>query len=254
MTTLSIEALIETSLKAESVEDIHELCSQVTHALGFEYFIYGAQFPTSFIRPEYVIISGFPEDWWERYNAKGYMQIDPTVAHCATRVVPLPWDRIDPQRGVARVTPKQVKHFMGEAWEHGLRSGASFPVHGSQGEAAIFSLVSNNANKEIREHVLRNLAFGQLLSGYVHEAVQRSVVDRQNSLSKVQLTERERECLTWAAEGKTAWETSQILNISERTVIFHLQNAAEKLQVNNRPHAVARAVSQQLITPQFGLG
>ena len=90
---------------------------------------------------------------------------------------------------------------MGEAWEHGLRSGASFPVHGSQG-VAIFSLVSNNANKEIREHVLRNLAFGQLLSGYVHEAVQRSVVDRQNSLSKVQLTERERECLTWAAEGK----------------------------------------------------
>ena len=101
MTTLSIEALIEASLKAETVEDIHELCSQVTHALGFEYFIYGAQFPTSFIRPEYVIISGFPEDWWERYNAKGYMQIDPTVAHCATRVVPLPWDRIDPQRGVA---------------------------------------------------------------------------------------------------------------------------------------------------------
>ena len=103
MTTLSIEALIEASLKAETVEDIHEL-PQVTHA-QIEYFIYGAQLQMSFIRPEYVIISGFPEDWWERYNAKGYMQIDQIVAHCATRVVP-PWDRIDPQRGVARVTPK----------------------------------------------------------------------------------------------------------------------------------------------------
>ena len=53
---------------------------------------------------------------------------------------------------------------------------------------------------------------------------------------------------------KSAWETGQILNISERTVIFLLQNAAEKLQVSNRPQAVARAVSQQLIMPQFGLG
>ena len=55
-------------------------------------------------------------------------------------------------------------------------------------------------------------------------------------------------------EGKTAWETSPIINISERTAILNLQTAAETLQVNNRPYAVARAVSQQLITLQFGLG
>lgn len=229
------------------------MCSQVAEALGFDYFIYGAQFPTSFVRPEYVIISGFPADWWQRYNAEGYMQVDPTVAHCATRVVPLPWDRIDPAKGASAATAPKVAQFMSEAWEHGLRSGASFPVHGGHGENAMFSLVTDQDNRSIRLHVLRNLAYGQLLSGYVHEAVQRIVVDRSSTINKVQLTERERECLTWAAEGKTAWETSQILSISERTVIFHLQNAAEKLQVANRPQAVARAVSQQLIIPHFGL-
>ena len=57
--------------------------------VGFDYFLYGSQFPTSFVNPEYVIISGFPEQWWQHYNDEGYMAIDPTVLHCTTRVVPL---------------------------------------------------------------------------------------------------------------------------------------------------------------------
>ena len=54
----------------------------------------------------------------------------------------------------------------------------------------------------------------------------------------------------WSAEGKTAWEISQILHISERTVVFHLQNASEKLGVVNRQQAVAHAISLGLVTPQ----
>lgn len=248
MNAADVESIIGQSLEAQSVEDVHALCSRISEALGFDYFIYGSQFPTSFINPEYVIISGFPEAWWQHYNSAGYMQVDPTVAHCTTRVVPLRWDQIDTRRSSAR---PGVRRFMAEAWEHGLRCGASFPVHGSHGEAAMLSLVSDVDAASTRSQVLHHLAFGQMLSGYVHEAVRRVVVDKNMPIGKVQLTVRERECLTWAAEGKTAWETAQILNISERTVIFHLQNAAAKLQVTNRPQAVARAVSQQLIMPQL---
>lgn len=250
MTSLShMESKIEASLAVKTAEEIHSLCSELCQALGFDYFLYWLQFPTSFVNPEYVIISGFPEDWWTHYNTQGYMTIDPTVLHCTTGVVPLKWDEINPDKSGAG---KRVRNFMSEAWDFGLRSGASFPVHGSNGEAAIFSLVSDQHNTNARSHVLEHLAIGQLLSGYVHEAVRRVIVDAEGPIPKVQLTERERECLTCAAEGKTAWEAAQILTISERTVIFHLQNAAQKLQVTNRPQAVARAVSQQLITPQLG--
>jgi DNA-binding CsgD family transcriptional regulator len=71
-------------------------------------------------------------------------------------------------------------------------------------------------------------------------------------LNKTDLTDREKECLLWAAEGKTSWETAQILHISERTVIFHLQNATRKLNAANRQNAIARAVVMGLITPQLG--
>jgi DNA-binding CsgD family transcriptional regulator len=69
-------------------------------------------------------------------------------------------------------------------------------------------------------------------------------------LKKIHLTEREKECLLWAAEGKTGWEIATIVNISERTVTFHLQNAAQKMGVVNRQQAISRALSMGLIEPR----
>ncbi|MFC5584726.1 LuxR C-terminal-related transcriptional regulator [Nitratireductor kimnyeongensis] len=56
------------------------------------------------------------------------------------------------------------------------------------------------------------------------------------------LTPREKECLQWAAFGKSEWEVSQILGISEHTAEKHLLNAKTKLGASNRVHAVAEAI------------
>ena len=86
---------------------------------------------------------------------------------------------------------------------------------------------------------------------HLHEAMRRMVKESCLETDLAQLTNREKECLLWAADGKTTWETAQILNISERTVVFHVQNAAGKLNVANRQQAVARAISNGLISPQL---
>lgn len=65
----------------------------------------------------------------------------------------------------------------------------------------------------------------------------------------VVLTQREYDCMTWTARGKTAWEISVILGISESTATFHLRNAGIKLKASNRTHAVAKAIQSGLITP-----
>jgi DNA-binding CsgD family transcriptional regulator len=57
------------------------------------------------------------------------------------------------------------------------------------------------------------------------------------------LTRREIQCLKWAAAGKTDQEIGQIVRIAAPTVRFHLSNAAEKLQVSGRLHAVRRAAA-----------
>ncbi|MGO9499757.1 MAG: helix-turn-helix domain-containing protein [Solirubrobacteraceae bacterium] len=61
------------------------------------------------------------------------------------------------------------------------------------------------------------------------------------------ISSREKEVLGWLKQGKSSWEISVILNISERTVNFHIYNIMQKLEAVNRPHAVAVAASLGLI-------
>ena len=61
------------------------------------------------------------------------------------------------------------------------------------------------------------------------------------------LTGREVQCLTWAARGKSSWETAQICEISENTVNFHLKNAQRKLGAVNKCHALAKALTHGFI-------
>jgi LuxR family transcriptional regulator, quorum-sensing system regulator BjaR1 len=63
------------------------------------------------------------------------------------------------------------------------------------------------------------------------------------------LTPRERDVLTWVAQGKSAWQIGEILNIAKRTVDEHTKNATRKLGALNRTHAVAIALRDQVIKP-----
>jgi LuxR family transcriptional regulator len=56
------------------------------------------------------------------------------------------------------------------------------------------------------------------------------------------LSTREVEILKLSADGKTAYECSRILSISERTINFHVRSAIQKFGVNNKIAAVIKAV------------
>lgn len=61
------------------------------------------------------------------------------------------------------------------------------------------------------------------------------------------LTDREFAVLDWLKEGKTNGQIGAILDISERTVKFHVANIREKLKASSRSHVVALAYSHNLI-------
>ncbi len=68
-----------------------------------------------------------------------------------------------------------------------------------------------------------------------------------SSEEEVSLSSREKECLTWSAAGKVAWEIAETLGVAEATVIFHLENAKRKLQAKTLPQAVAHAIRRKQI-------
>jgi DNA-binding NarL/FixJ family response regulator len=65
----------------------------------------------------------------------------------------------------------------------------------------------------------------------------------------VGLNEREVEVLTWAARGKTSAEIAKIIDLTKRTVDFHIDNAREKLGAATRTEAVIKAATGRLIQP-----
>jgi DNA-binding response OmpR family regulator len=65
----------------------------------------------------------------------------------------------------------------------------------------------------------------------------------------VALNEREVEVLTWAARGKTSAEIAKILDLTKRTVDFHIDNARGKLGAATRTEAVLKAATGRLIEP-----
>ncbi len=192
------------------------------------------------------IISGYPPEWWSHYKEQGYMAHDPTVAHCAEYNVPLVWSAIDNRS----LHQPEAHKMMADASDFGLRNGLSIPTHGSRGESSMLSFTTAEPDSRSDGQILHFLPFLQALTPFVHEAAQRVIEIKEITPAKPKLTPREKECLLWAAEGKTSWETSQILTISERTVVFHLQNSAAKLGVSGKQHAVARAISMGLISTQ----
>jgi LuxR family quorum sensing-dependent transcriptional regulator len=80
-----------------------------------------------------------------------------------------------------------------------------------------------------------------LVSVFTHGRL-RALSRPAQSTRERRLSVMEAEVLRWAAHGKTAWETGQILGISERNVRWHLEEAQRKLMTKNKTATVAAAL------------
>jgi DNA-binding CsgD family transcriptional regulator len=130
------------------------------------------------------------------------------------------------------------------ATDSGLPDKAlQLPLRKHCGESAVFDV---SLGQDFAEGRLRSIQ-GELriLANYFHSHVLR--INGQDVDRSVLMSAKELDCLKWTAVGKTAWEASVILGISERTVRFHLNAAREKLKCTTTTQAVAKAIVHQLI-------
>jgi LuxR family transcriptional regulator len=80
------------------------------------------------------------------------------------------------------------------------------------------------------------------IGNHLHQLMLQTMPKLAQKTSTVHLTPREVDVLKLAADGKTAYESARILNLSARTINFHVQEAIRKLGVNNKVSAVIAAV------------
>lgn len=227
---------------ALNMEQIKAHFLEVSKQLGFDSFVYALRVPTNFSNAQVIMLDGYPEGWVKRYFEAAYYESDPVMAWCIREILPIRWSDLILEPGSA------AEAMMLDAAEYGLRDGVTMPVHSPQGELGILSLSLDAPPERARAITETALPIIQLLATHLHQAVR-----RLGSLSQevdANLTMRERECLTWAADGKTSNEIAQLLGISDNTVNFHLNNAMQKLDVVSRQHAIGKASFQRLIQPK----
>jgi DNA-binding NarL/FixJ family response regulator len=95
----------------------------------------------------------------------------------------------------------------------------------------------------IQQVVAGNAVLAPEITSKVLQAVRRAKTDRGRGL----LSDREIDVLKCLARGQTTSQIAATLFISENTVKTHIRHILEKMEVNNRAEAVARAAQMDLI-------
>lgn len=168
---------------------------------------------------------------------------EPRILQARLWLPPASWNSL----GRSNYTPPAriqsiVRRKLMMTGEFGVHSGLTVPLHGPGIDWAFLTL-SSDVRVPPSELV-------PLLSTttYFSHCLQAGIARLSGSEGvPTNLSGREAEILRWSALGKTSWEISTILMISERTVNFHLQRAAAKLGVKGRRAAVAQALARGLI-------
>ncbi|WP_161974573.1 helix-turn-helix transcriptional regulator [Piscinibacter terrae] len=160
---------------------------------------------------------------------------DPVMQHCKHASVPIIWNQ-DTYTSIG----------LGERWEaqarFGFHTGIALALHLPEGKHFFLSVDRDQPLPNDRGEVTRLVADLQLYAVHAQDIALRVLLPPEPERDLPNLTPRELESLRWTMEGKTAWELGNILGISERTAVLHLNNAMHKLGCINKHQAVLKAL------------
>jgi DNA-binding CsgD family transcriptional regulator len=238
-----LDSFISDMDSAESVEDVFDLLRKQVERTGFTMYTYILMVSPDEKSPANPLwVSSYPLNWTEHYLENHMGPDDLVVRHSAISGVPFSWADLKKRY----VFTKAQKLVFSEGREVGIKCGATVPIHGPGKAVATFSVANDNDDEEFQKLFKEKRHELHIMATYAHEKLIQLGIGKETAYD-VKLTAREIEILTWTARGKTRWEISEILSLSEETVKTHLTHAAQKLGVSNKAHAVSIALNYGII-------
>ena len=223
----------------DSAEGILSVMYKAISGYGFERFIASGLPDGGMDVRHFVLLSGWQDEWFNRYTALGYVHLDPVARNCFATTLPFDWSSAP----YDRIGDLPARRVMDEARDFGMDEGFCVPVHLEGGMQGVVSLVGRTDwLSDIHRLELHMLAL------YVHGRLRFLNTQRDGGTPRRAITSREAEVLKWAANGKTASEIADITGVTERTVNQHCENAQRRLGTSNRLHTVVEAIRHKLIT------
>ena len=233
MTLLEITHLC-VSCRTES--DFRSLFPKIRELLPFDHaFCHSARDgpPRGVVSLDRINVS-YPEGFTREYLSRNYFQVDAVVKEAFSTC------RAQYCSEATRGRPKEITALcmdfgVGEGYVLGTRSALN-------AGGGLFHFKSPSLRYDRRA-----AAVLEFIAPHLHIALSQVFEREHPREDAATLSAREREVMKWLSEGKSSWETSAILGISERTVNFHVYNVLTKLGAANRPQALAMMARSGLL-------
>lgn len=177
-----------------------------------------------------ILMDTRPAAWARRYRARGYLTADPLVLTAQRRIISCTWSE-----AMTEFSDDQTAQLIHkERLANGVTNGLLVPIHTTKGHAGLVSIATKVALTDEAQHALT------FMSLVVHNLL--SAMQQSDPAALATFTAREIECLQWVAAGKTDEEIAQILELSAKTVFYHISGATRRINASSRSHAVASAL------------
>ena len=232
------EEFAEELLEIETTIGLKQTLEQASRRLGFDHFALSLEARTSSDSNTGVLLHDYPDEWAKVYINFDLAGRDPVRRACDKSFAGFAWKDIE------RLVPmtRGDRQMLGVGRECGIGDGFTVPRH-------LPGMVRGSCTFVVRpdKSLPRPwLAIAELV-GALALGCALKTSGMATRAGNAKLSDRQRECLLWAARGKTASETAIILGISAETVVQHLKMARERYDVHCRQSLILSALFDCLI-------
>lgn len=186
----------------------------------------------------YSIVSNWPQEILAKYDALRMVRQSAGIRKLRLTTVPFSYDM---REWIGDSSEKaDFTELLDVMNNHAMHIGHFFPVHDALGNrgAIVWGGEALTISRDTRLML-------QMIS--VHLFNRLAEIGAAWKTGQIVLTEREIQCLSWTAAGKTSLEIAEILGLSEHTVNHYLNQVTRKLEAVNRTQAVVKAIRRGLI-------
>ena len=220
-------------INVASEESLADILAEACTAMGCSWFAL-SQHVDFLARPNRAVrVHNYPEDWARWFDEHGLGVNDPVHRASQRRAAGFLWHEMTafspPRRG--------DRAILARARNHGIYGGLTIPTHipgEAHGSVSFAWRRGMNATPEA-------LMFAQSLGAFLFEAA-RQMAGGGAANDPPRLTDRQIECLLWAARGKSDSAIAQIMNLRTDTVSEHLRNARSRYAATSRISLAIRAL------------
>ena len=221
--------------QASTSDDLHAVITGITRELGFDHFALTHHVDIAQALPSAIRLHDYPARWVEYFDTNRLAVSDPV--HRASHLTSVGFTWAELPRLIA-MTPGD-QHILAMARDEGLGEGFTVPAN-VPGEARGSCSFANRSGRPLPTDML---PLAQLAGGLAFEGARRMWRTRAlGPLPHPILTDRQRDCLIWVGRGKSDWEVSRIIGVSEETVVRHIKQARERYGVDKRTSLLIRTL------------